>query len=339
MGQDSGIQWTNHTFNPWTRCTKVSPACDNCYAETWANRATHPKDASGKALPLWGADAPRTPTTAHNWRQPVKWNHEAQAAGVQARVFCASLADVFEDHPVIEASGARERLFTLAEATPWLNWLMLTKRPENMVRFAPASWAKQWPGNVWAGTTVESQAMAEERIPHLLKVPASVRFLSMEPLLGAVDLDLGRCDAHGRDHVRVSEAGEHCGECSANGWSGELSFGHWLDACADVGQAGVNWIIVGGESGSKARPFDVDWARSLVAQGRTEGVPVFMKQFGAHVRWNGCSGPGEHWPEGTKRDDNDHVRDGLGWHVRLKDGHGGDMVEWPEDLRVREFPR
>jgi protein gp37 len=187
MGEDSKIEWTDHTFNPWTRCTAISPACDNCYAETWAGRATHPKDAAGKALPLWGADAPRAPTSAHNWKQPLRWNREAIEAGAPRFVFSGSLCDIGEDRPDLVAP--RARLVKLIEATPGLVWLLLTKRPENLLRLFP-EWSEGWPANVWPGTTVEDQQRADERVSHLLAVPSARRFLSVEPLLAPVHLAL-----------------------------------------------------------------------------------------------------------------------------------------------------
>lgn len=264
MGENSAIEWTHHTFNPWTRCERVSPACDNCYAETWAGRATHPKDAEGKSLPLWGADAPRDPTSAHNWRQPVKWNEAAKLAGVRARVFCASLADVFEDHPAITASGARERLWTLIEATLWLDWMLLTKRTENIMEMVPERWRKGLPVNVWIGCTAESQEWAEKRIPHLLRVPAAVRFLSIEPMVGPVDLnDLVLRDGNpGEAHYSAIESDVPVEDDE-----------EWK--CAKI-----HLVIVGGESGGKARPMNPNWARSIRDQCVESGVAFHFKQWG-----------------------------------------------------------
>ena len=182
MAEDSGIEWTTHTFNPWIGCTKVSPACDHCYAEVWDNRFKGER---------WGPHAARTQTKT--WGNPVKWNKAAAETGVRPRVFCASLADVFDNHKSIQAAW-RDRLWRLIEDTPNLDWLFLTKRPQNIKRFVPG-WMGPgaWPENVWIGTTVEDQTSAQQRVPHLLEVPARVRFLSCEPLIGPVDLtgDLG----------------------------------------------------------------------------------------------------------------------------------------------------
>ncbi|MBC7981321.1 MAG: phage Gp37/Gp68 family protein [Armatimonadetes bacterium] len=175
MAKNSSIEWTHHTFNPWWGCSKVSPACNHCYAETWAKRV-------GKKV--WGQDAPRRFFTDNHWAEPLKWNVEAERVGERRRVFCASMSDVFERRA--ELNPWRERLWDLIEATPHLAWLLLTKRPQNIAKMA--RWDSVWPDNVWLGTTVENQKYAKLRLPHLLKHKASVRFLSCEPLLGEVDL-------------------------------------------------------------------------------------------------------------------------------------------------------
>lgn len=172
MGKNSRIEWTNHTFNPWWGCTKVSAACKNCYAEAWSKRV---------GQNVWGPKAKRRYFGDKHWNEPIKWNSEAVAKGERARVFCASMADVFEARS--ELDGWREKLWGLIESTPQLDWLILTKRPELVEEIAP--WQiNQWPHNVWLGTTVENQKYAEERLPHLAKLPATVRFISAEPLLG-----------------------------------------------------------------------------------------------------------------------------------------------------------
>ena len=175
MAKDSKIEWTHHTFNPWWGCSKVSPACKHCYAETWAKRV---------GSKVWGAKAPRRFFTDNHWKEPLKWNREAQSLGERRRVFCASMADVFERRS--ELHPWRERLWELIDRTPMLDWLLLTKRPHNISYMVP--WAKQWPENVWIGATVENQTWAEKRLPTLLKIPAKIRFLSCEPLLSNLDL-------------------------------------------------------------------------------------------------------------------------------------------------------
>lgn len=182
MGENSDIQWTDHTFNPWEGCQRVSPGCENCYAEA-RNARFHPRADGGPSH--WGPSAQRLMRSPAYWKQPEKWNREAKRDGVRRRVFCASLADVFEDRP--ELVDTRARLFQLIEECDGLDWLLLTKRPQNMLRLASV-WGDEWPSNVWAGTTVEDQRRADERIRELASVPAVVRFLSCEPLIEAVDL-------------------------------------------------------------------------------------------------------------------------------------------------------
>lgn len=174
MAHNSRIEWTHHTFNPWWGCTKVSPGCDYCYAETWARRTGHT---------IWGHRQPRRQLSEGYWQQPLLWDREAQKRRRRARVFCASMADVFEWRA--ELNPLRERLWRLIEDTPHLDWLLLTKRPHLVSRLAPWS---DWPVNVWLGTTAEDQRWAQKRVPHLAQVPAKTRFLSCEPLLGHIDL-------------------------------------------------------------------------------------------------------------------------------------------------------
>jgi protein gp37 len=185
-------------------------------------------------------------TSASYWRQPLRWNAKAKASGKRHLVFCASIADVFEDRPELESW--RVDLFELIRDTPALTWLLLTKRHENIARLMPsrssvAGESGLWP-NVWLGTTVEDQQRAEERLPRLLEVPAAVRFVSCEPLLDRVDLTA------------------------------------WLRPHG-LGRATIDWLIIGGESGPQARRFDLALARSLVAQCREAGVAPFVKQLGA----------------------------------------------------------
>lgn len=321
---ETTIQWADYTFNPWVGCQRVSPGCEHCYAEAYDKRVGGvpiKQRVEGKTQLRWGPSAPRTRTSTSYWKQPLKWDREAQAAGMRKRVFCASLADVFEDRP--ELIAWRSNLFDLIATTPFLDWMLLTKRPENIRRLWPQT--HQPPGvstwsNVWLGCTVEDQQRANERIPHLIAVPAAVRFLSCEPLLEAINLS------------------------------------KWLDEDRlGFVNSEIDWIIVGGESGAKARPFDVAWARSLIQQCRDGGRSVeptpFVKQLGANIR--------------TRNDDNligDYEGEEPGWflnadwqieenlhgfredhqgaevRIRLRDHHGGDPAEWPADLRVREFP-
>ncbi|WP_226779566.1 DUF5131 family protein [Oceaniglobus trochenteri] len=176
MGANSKIEWTTHTFNPWWGCTKVSEACKHCYAEAWAKRV---------GQNVWGPKPERRQLSDTHWRQPLKWNRDAEGAAERPRVFCASMADVFEDRE--ELVPLRARLFDLIEETPNLDWLLLTKRPQNVARMA--KWQAEWPDNVWLGTTVELQHRADELLPYLAAIPAKVRFISAEPLLGSLAIE------------------------------------------------------------------------------------------------------------------------------------------------------
>ncbi|MDP1824926.1 MAG: phage Gp37/Gp68 family protein [Archangium sp.] len=299
MAENSKIAWTTHTFNPWWGCQRVSPGCQHCYAEALDKRVGGGVDpADGVKKTRWGPKAPRLRTSPANWRQPLRWNRLALEVGERHRVFCASMADVFEDRP--ELATWRLDLFDLIRKTPQLDWLLLTKRPEGIRRLLSASLAlmppsfaqepgttahmlSMWltgdpPANVWLGTTVEDQQRADERIPALLSVPAVVRFLSMEPLL---------------EHVEL-------------GYS--VGF-------PPVPGPRPDWIIIGGESGHGARPFHTEWARDLVEQARALGAAPFVKQLGENAVAAG--------------------RDQL---ALLKMDDHGDIDQFPAGLRVREFP-
>lgn len=175
MSKNSAIEWTHHTFNPWWGCTKISPACDNCYAATWARRFKRAE---------WGPDAARVSASEERWKEPLKWNRDAAARGTRARVFCLSMGDVFEMRS--ELDPLRGRLWKLIEETPSLDWQLLTKRPGNVLGMVP--WTTVWPANVWLGATVEDQKWAARRLPLLVEIPSAVRFVSCEPLLEAIDL-------------------------------------------------------------------------------------------------------------------------------------------------------
>ena len=178
MAENSGISWTDHTFNSWIGCTKVSPACDNCYAETWDNRFGGVR---------WGPKADRTRTKIKNWNTVRKWQRAAADKGQRQIVFCASLADVFDNHKSIQEDW-RADLWTLIRDTPDLVWMLLTKRPQNIRRYLPEDWGDGYE-NVALGVSVENQAEHDRRAPVLASVAAKVRFFSMEPLLEPVKLD------------------------------------------------------------------------------------------------------------------------------------------------------
>lgn len=253
MAENSKIEWTDHTFNPWIGCARVSPACDHCYAEAWANRYGTVK---------WGTGKPRKLTSESNWQQPLKWNREAEKTGERKRVFCASLADVFDNEVSYEW---RERLWRLILDTPHLDWLLLTKRIGNADHMLPL---KGTPKNVWLGISVVNQQEADRDIPKLLATEAGVRFLSMEPLLGPVSL-------------RWLAAWPENAPTTAQHPSGRTDH---LD-----GLRRIDWVIVGGESGSNARPMHPHWARSLRDQCVAAGVAFHFKQWG---EWT----PGENVP-------------------------------------------
>ena len=274
MGETTGIAWTDHTFNPWWGCEKVSPGCKFCYAEAFADKRMH--------LKIWGAGANRRFFSDKHWAEPLKWNALAKREDKRHRVFCASMADVFEDR--IDLLGSRARLFVLIENTPHLQWQLLTKRPENVRELAArAGWTKdRWPSNAWLGTTAEDQEHADKRVPELLRVDGpSIRFVSYEPAIGPVH------------------------------------FGPWLRA-----RGAVNWIICGGESGPKARPFHLDWARQVLRECNANGTAFFMKQTGENAHGFGHE-------EYTGEDCPKELR---------PTGKGADPAEWPADLRVQRFP-
>jgi len=247
MSTNSPIEWTDHTFNPWWGCVKVSAGCTHCYADTLATRYGHD---------IWGPRARRRFFGDKHWQEPIKWNKQAEQDGQRRRVFCASMADVCEllpaDHPDLDAmAAARLRLWETIEATPMLDWLLLTKRPENII---PLFGVDEPVQNIWWGTSVENQAAADTRIPHLLRVPAHVRFLSCEPLLGPVDI------------------------CNVSSWDDPA---YWWGKTI-LGSDAIGWIIAGGESGHGARPMHPDWARSLRDQCRAAGVAFHFKQWGEY---------------------------------------------------------
>lgn len=256
MSEKTGIEWTDHTFNIAWGCMKVSPGCQHCYADTLSRRYGH--DVWGPAK----TTGRRTFGEKH-WRDPLKWNAAAERKGVQRRVFCSSMCDVFEDHPTIDAE--RERLWPIIRATPNLDWQILTKRPERIAANLPADWGEGYP-NVWLGTSVESQEYADERIPHLVAIPAAVRFLSCEPLLGPLTFRWAS-------------------------WNPVINANH-LD-----GLRQLHWLIIGGESGPGARPCGVEWIRTIIAECDEARVACFVKQLGARPDVVSITKKGGDWTE------------------------------------------
>lgn len=268
MAENTKIEWCHHTFNPWVGCTRISPACDHCYAASWAKRTGNPQ--------LWEGDRRRT--SEENWRQPMKWNRGAEGAADRPRVFCGSLMD-FADNQV--PARWRDDAWHVVDQCRNLDWMILSKRPQNYAKMLPdprtgtPEWGNGWP-HVWLGTTVEDRARLRN-IDHLRAVPARVRFLSVEPLLE----DLGEIDL-----------------------------------------TGIHLVIIGGESGAGARDFDLEWGRSILDQCAAAGVAAFMKQLGSK-------------PVDSARPAAEPDRP-----LRLvgRDRKGGDITEWPRELRVRQMP-
>jgi protein gp37 len=239
MGKNSSIEWTHHTFNPWWGCSKVSEACRNCYAEAWSKRT---------GSNLWGQSAERRFFSDRHWNEPMQWHQEAERLRMRKRVFCASMADILEDRE--DLIPWRNRLWELIHDTPWLDWLLLTKRPQNLGKMNP--WGSAWPRNLWLGTTVENQRIAEERIPILLRYPVTVRFVSCEPLLASINLIQWLKNCKDKDlHVSSEDKNNR-----------------------------IDWVIVGGESGHKARPIDPYWVRNIRDQCLATSIPFHFKQWG-----------------------------------------------------------
>ena len=340
MSENTKIEWCDHTFNPWEGCQKVGPGCDNCYAE-----ARNARFGGGVAA-NWGPGAPRRRTSHANWALPVKWNKRAKimqnawdigvqmhdgdeaaciAAGFikpqRPKVFCDSLADVFDNavDPVW-----RDDLFTLIGNTPHLDWLILTKRIGNAKTMLP--WLPGYTGpdgqrttnvwcNVWLGATIVNQEEADRDIPKLLAVPAHKRFLSMEPLLGDVDL------SQWLDIIQYEDGAP---------W-GRRNIGHLHDM--------LDWVIVGGESGPGARPMHPDWARGLRNQCEAAGVPFLFKQWGEWAPHRAVAGGDEggdvrrghvRYLQGDGREPDGHFRKGDAAVARVGKKAAGRLLDGRE---------
>lgn len=302
MSEKTGISWTDHTWSPVWGCTQVSKAetggggCDNCYAMTLAHRFGY--GWNGKPMREFGE---------HHWNEPVRWNRRAAKAGTRPTVFPSMCDPLDKDWP----DGVRERFWRLVDATPYLTWLILTKRIGNYDRFGPGVVIGRNPANVWIGATVVNQEEADRDVPKLLQVPARVRFLSIEPMLGPIDF------------YKTSES------------MGTTPRGHpWANGPI---LGGIHWVIAGGESGPHARPAHPDWFRSLRAQCQAAGVPFHFKQFGEWAPGSGFhkAGPvawidhtgrvvheGNDFPKGSESADNWTAVHRLGTKLagRLLDG-------------------
>lgn len=344
MADKSKIEWTDATWNPVRGCTRVSRGCEHCYAEAVAARFSGPgmayeglaKRVGGE--PRWTGEVRLIPEKLD---QPLRWKRSR-------RVFVNSMSDLFHERLAFEGIAA---VFGVMTAAHQHTFQVLTKRPKRALEFFEwtgdlSGWPRLagcepeqirlkcwgeaerlgvrhegwigygWPlPNVWLGVSAEDQKTADERIPLLLQCPAAVRFVSYEPALGPVDFAPWLPSTDGfvvPDWPSTATGPVH----------------------VDDGGRGLDWIIVGGESGRQARPFDVAWARSTVEQCQEAGVACFVKQFGARpaaVQFDKLAD----WPDHVEfRKDADNTT-----ALRLRDSHGGDWSEWPEDLRVRQYPR
>lgn len=263
MGERTNIEWCDHTWSPVWGCTQVSKAetggggCDNCYAMALAHRF-----GTG-----WNG-APMREFGDKHWDVPVRWNKRAAKDGTRPKVFPSMCDPLDKDWP----DALRERFWRLVDATPYLTWLILTKRIGNADRLGPGAVIGRWPANVWMGATVVNQDEADRDIPKLLATPAFVRFLSVEPMLGPIDLR------------KVAVPAEH--DQLRRSWDFESSKFNALSEHDDdrfhQAPATINWVICGGESGPGARPMHPDWARSLRDQCAAAGVPFLFKQWGTH---------------------------------------------------------
>lgn len=349
MSENTKIQWATHSFSPWRGCSKISPGCENCYAAAGSKR-------NPGTLGVWGPNGTRVVAAEASWRRVMKWDRDARKAGERHRVF-PSLCDPFEDWtgPMVAASkkrvylgkhfGAsrgpndrltmddvRARLFSAIDDTTNLDWLILSKRPENIAKMTPSRAATEpvflgFPGrlgqplrceiygprtNVWLGVSVENQERADKLIRLLLQTPAAVRFLSCEPLLGPINF--GNAIFPRLSQMRGAFRADY-----------------------EPQSAGIDWVIVGGESGPGARPCQIDWIRDIVRQCRAAGVPCFVKQLGA-LPMLGDNDTGNDWPAETRFGNRTGEARWNGRQILLDDKKGGDIMEWPEDLQVREFP-
>lgn len=359
-----GITWTDKTWNPIRGCSRVSEGCRHCYAETVAARF------SGPGLPYEGLAADgkwtgKVRLIPEHLADPLSWKKPR-------RIFVNSMSDLFHEGLESEEIAA---VFGIMVSAPQHTFQVLTKRPERMrdwiektsvvdcIEAASARGCKLpdfscgiWPGakNIWLGVSVEDQKTADERIPLLLQTPAALRFVSYEPALGPVDLswhlkettrhhvcaDVGGMIRNRSFYGLMSDDGRALSRDEAEAQLRALRArgvklipGNGCDdfdpekGCRGHRQPRLDWVIVGGESGPKARPFDIAWARQVVRDCKAAAVPCFVKQLGA-------------WPIFEERDlaQLDERRMCSDGTYKFRDRKGGDMAEWPEDLRVRGFP-
>lgn len=315
------IEWTEQTWNPMVGCSKISAGCQNCYAINQAYR----NDAMGQKLDNPGRLAYYDGLTEKRgnrveWTGVVRFVPEALEIPLKRKKptvwFVNSMSDLFYESVSFENLC---EIFDVMGSTPHHIYQILTKRPDRMAELVPLIYRElaareglelsddfEPPSHIWLGVTVENQKAADELIPLLLQTPAAVRFLSCEPLLGG--LNLGR--------IRTLEAFSEDGPGTINALTGEM-----FDADRSIGHTdNIDWVIVGGESGPKARPCDIDWVRSIIGQCDAMAIPCFVKQLGSKPVFSEHDYPDCQEP----------------WLVT---GKGSNMDEWPEDIRVRQMPR
>lgn len=315
MAEQTKIQWCDHSASPWHGCSKVHEGCDHCYAEAQSVR-------NPSTLGVWGDDGTRIKSKSFisNLR---KWNKLGESLGRVQSVF-PSICDPFEDRP--ELKPWRHEMFEEIDGLPWVRLLLLTKRPENIRRM----WPQYGPPksedisrlgkplhreNVWLGASVSNQPTADKQIPELLKCRdlSPIIFVSAEPLLGPINL------AQAGLEIRMPT----------------------LDGPDEVN---LDWIIVGGESGHGARSCDIAWIRSIRDQCKAAGVACFVKQLGAYPIVKSGDKDDHGWSREliplmvTADESSAHPDIPVAYAAKLNDRKGGKTEEWPEDLRVREFP-
>lgn len=359
MGATTGIAYARSTRNIWSGCTKIGPGCDGCYAEGSSRRMRGLDPETGEAA-NWGPGRPRVYHGPNAEKDIRKWNDQCRierGGGKRVRapreqrgnagkggkvlkrcftegwtrpgfwpVFINTFSDTFDNEVPEEW---RWLLWTLIEECEYLDFYLVTKRIGNVAGMVPARWMREgFPPNVRVLVTICNQKEADRDLPQLLALPCK-NGVSYEPALGPVDFapEFGNHEAW--DYLR----GQHK--------YGELGDEAGVGAGVEVEQTRrLEWLIPGGESdqaGHKARPFHLSYARSTVRQARAAGVPVFVKQLGSHVAWDGTQSPEEHWPD-WKVPPHEDTGNGY-WRVHLKDRAGADPAEWPSDLRVQEWPQ
>lgn len=245
MGENSKIEWTDHTWNPWMGCHKISEGCRNCYMFRERRR--------------YGKDPEVVVRSKTRFYDPLKWEKKAALTGERKFVFACSWSDWF----IEEADPIRDEAWEIVKATPHLTYQILTKRPENIPARLPKDWDEGYP-NVILMVTAEDQAMANLRIPQLLKIPARLRGVSIEPMLGFVNLKqiMG-------DHVWFDVLGKSRFDYGSDGYG-----------VAAPMIPGIDWVIVGGETGVQARPLDIRWVETIRNQCIIGNIPFFFKSWG-----------------------------------------------------------